>query len=76
MDTNNQTTNETSVHANGAHTRHIHHHHHHSGGAEHQRHKLLSTQKSKKVFGNVLFVILSLVAIAIMAFVYWIYTNE
>lgn len=76
MEKQNQANSETTTHSHNSHTEHTHHHHHYSDGSSQISHGLLSSKKSKHIFGNVLFFVLSLVAIAIMAYVYWIYTNE
>lgn len=55
---------------------HHHHHHHHLDGSERYKRKAFISIKRKSLFGKILFAVLSLTAIALMAYVYWIYTTE
>lgn len=69
------TTSQTTQSATEQHQHH-HHHHHHTDGAERYKRKAFMSIKRKSLFGKILFAVLSLTAIALMAYVYWIYTTE
>ena|GEM_PF-930149 len=59
-----------------------HHHHHrhtpprHMDESEIFKRRTLSASKRRKIFGKVLYVVLSLLAVAIVLYVAWIYTHE
>ncbi len=45
-------------------------------GSERYKRKAFISIKRKPLVGKILFAVLSLTAIALMAYVYWIYTTE
>lgn len=55
---------------------HHHHHHHHATGADIYKNRTLSAQKRKKILDVVMTVFLTLVCIAMLAYIYWLYSNE
>lgn len=55
---------------------HGRHHSHHMDESEKFKIHTLSASKRRKIIGKVLFVLLSIVAVAIMLFVAWIYTHN
>lgn len=55
---------------------HGRHHSHHMDESEKSKIHTLSASKRRKIIGKVLFVLLSIVAVAIMLFVAWIYTHN
>ncbi len=63
---------------------HHHHHHHHHGShkathlddSEKFKRRTLSASKRRKILAKVLFALLSVVAVALVLFVVWIYTHE
>ncbi len=55
---------------------HGRHHSHHMDESEKFKIHTLSASKRRKTIGKVLFVLLSIVAVAIMLFVAWIYTHN
>lgn len=69
QDTTSQTTQSST-------DQHHHHHHHHMDGSERYKRKAFISIKRKPLVGKILFAVLSLTAIALMAYVYWIYTTE
>ncbi len=69
QDTTSQTTQSSTE-------QHHHHHHHHMDGSERYKRKAFISIKRKPLVGKILFAVLSLTAIALMAYVYWIYTTE
>ena len=62
-------------------SKHHHHHHHrhdtrHMDDSEIYKRRTLSASKRRKIFGKALFAVLTVVAVAIVLFVIWIYTHE
>ena len=56
--------------------KHHHLHRHHYDGADEYKMKTLTSIQRRKLFCKVFFALLSLCAIFLIAFVYWIYTND
>lgn len=55
---------------------HHHHHHHHMDDSERYKLDNFNSMKRQPIIEKLLFILLSIAAIALMAFVYWIYTTE
>lgn len=53
-----------------------HHHHAHYDEAEEYKMKTLNSIQRRKAFAKIFFVLLSLCAIFLIIFVYWLYTND
>lgn len=70
QDTTSQTTQSTTA------QHHHHHHHHHMDESERYKREAFKSMNRKPLLGKILFAVLSLAAIALMIYVYWIYTTE
>lgn len=55
---------------------HHHHHHHHMDDSERYKRDNFNSMKRQPIIEKLIFILLSIAAIALMAFVYWIYTTE
>jgi len=53
-----------------------HHHHHHLDSSEQYKREAFNSMKRKPIIEKLTFILLSIFAIALMVFVYWIYTTE
>jgi cell division protein FtsL len=49
---------------------------HHPDSAERYKQQVMKSKKRRKIFGNVLFIALCVLAVAIVAFAYYIYTHD
>lgn len=60
--------------------KHYHHHHHqhrhHYDSADEYKMKTLNSIQRRKAFAKIFFGLLSLCAIFLIIFVYWLYTND
>ncbi len=55
---------------------HHYHHHHHMDDSKRYKREAFKSMKMGSIIGKVLFTLLTIVAIALMVYVYWIYTTE
>ena len=63
---------ENARHQSGNHR----HRRYHRDSAEQYKQHVMRSKKRNKIFGNVLFVVLSILAIVIVAFAYYVYTTD
>lgn len=69
-------TSTPSTSSQQTHYHHEHHHHHHVDQSEVNKQKAFRSIRLKAMTGKILSFVLTAFAIALMIFVYWIYTNE
>lgn len=72
MTSTQDTTSQKTQSATGQH----HHHHHHMDDSERYKRETFNSMKRQPVIEKLIFILLTIAAIALMAFVYWIYTTE
>lgn len=70
QDTTTKTTQTTTA------QHHHHHHHYHMDDSERYKRDNFNSMKRQPIIEKLIFILLSIAAIALMAFVYWIYTTE
>lgn len=57
-------------------THHHHHHHYHETEADRYKHHALSAQKRRKLWGQIMTIVMTIACIIMLAYIYWLYSNE